>query len=93
MTNIICLNEKFSTIKVYEDWEQYTNEETGTRYKYLDKPNRFDEKVTFDFTFLYGTSKESVNISKIKELIGCELKVSKEEEVMKKMIEWVAHVS
>lgn len=50
-----------STNKVYGDLEQYSYEETHTRYKCLEKPNGFDEKVTLDFHSPYGTSKGSAD--------------------------------
>lgn len=50
-----------STNKVYGDLEQYSYEETATRYKCVDKPNGFDEKVTLDFHSPYGTSKGSAD--------------------------------
>ncbi|MBD3842672.1 MAG: GDP-mannose 4,6-dehydratase [Campylobacterales bacterium] len=50
-----------STNKVYGDLEQYSYEETTTRYNCIDKPNGFDEKVTLDFHSPYGTSKGSAD--------------------------------
>lgn len=50
-----------STNKVYGDLEQYAYEESETRYKCIDKPNGFDEKVTLDFHSPYGTSKGSAD--------------------------------
>jgi len=50
-----------STNKVYGDLEQYSYEETATRYVCVDKPNGFDEKVTLDFHSPYGTSKGSAD--------------------------------
>jgi CDP-paratose 2-epimerase len=50
-----------STNKVYGDLEQYSYEETATRYSCIDKPNGFDEKVTLDFHSPYGTSKGSAD--------------------------------
>lgn len=50
-----------STNKVYGDLEQYSYEETATRYKCIDKPNGFDEKVTLNFHSPYGTSKGSAD--------------------------------
>lgn len=50
-----------STNKVYGDLEQYSYEETHTRYKCLEKPNGFDEKVTLDFHSPYGSSKGSAD--------------------------------
>lgn len=46
-----------STNKVYGDLEQFSYEETGTRYQCIDKPQGFDENVTLDFHSPYGTSK------------------------------------
>lgn len=48
-----------STNKVYGDLEQFTYEETATRYKCIEKPNGFDESVNLDFHSPYGTSKGS----------------------------------
>lgn len=50
-----------STNKVYGDLEQYSYEETATRYRCIDKPNGFDEKVSLDFHSPYGTSKGSAD--------------------------------
>lgn len=50
-----------STNKVYGDLEQFTYEETATRYQCIEKPNGFDEKVTLDFHSPYGTSKGSAD--------------------------------
>lgn len=50
-----------STNKVYGDLEQFEYEETDTRYKCIDKPDGFDEKVTLDFHSPYGTSKGSAD--------------------------------
>jgi CDP-paratose 2-epimerase len=50
-----------STNKVYGDLEQFTYEETNTRYNCIEKPNGFDEKVTLDFHSPYGTSKGSAD--------------------------------
>ena len=50
-----------STNKVYGDLEQYSYEETTTRYRCIDKPNGFDEKVSLDFHSPYGTSKGSAD--------------------------------
>jgi CDP-paratose 2-epimerase len=50
-----------STNKVYGDLEQFTYEETDTRYKCIEKPNGFDEKVNLDFHSPYGTSKGSAD--------------------------------
>lgn len=46
-----------STNKVYGDLEDYTYEETETRYKCKEYPNGFDEKVPLDFRSPYGCSK------------------------------------
>jgi len=46
-----------STNKVYGDLEQYTYEETPTRYKCVEYPNGFDESVPLDFRSPYGCSK------------------------------------
>ncbi|UOD35670.1 GDP-mannose 4,6-dehydratase [Deferribacteraceae bacterium V6Fe1] len=46
-----------STNKVYGDLEQFTYEETETRYKCIDKPNGFDESTSLDFHSPYGCSK------------------------------------
>lgn len=50
-----------STNKVYGDLEQYSYEESDTRYKCIDKPSGFDEKVPLDFHSPYGTSKGSAD--------------------------------
>jgi CDP-paratose 2-epimerase len=50
-----------STNKVYGDLEQFTYEETSTRYKCIEKPNGFDENVNLDFHSPYGTSKGSAD--------------------------------
>lgn len=50
-----------STNKVYGDLEQFTYEETETRYKCIEKPNGFDENVNLDFHSPYGTSKGSAD--------------------------------
>ncbi|MGL1935259.1 MAG: GDP-mannose 4,6-dehydratase [Fibrobacterales bacterium] len=50
-----------SSNKVYGDLEQYTFEETETRYLCTDKPNGFGEDVTLDFHSPYGTSKGSAD--------------------------------
>ncbi|QSZ42365.1 NAD-dependent epimerase/dehydratase family protein [Sulfurimonas aquatica] len=50
-----------STNKVYGDLEQFTYEETATRYKCIEKPNGFDESVNLDFHSPYGTSKGSAD--------------------------------
>ncbi len=46
-----------STNKVYGDLENYTYEETETRYKCKEFPNGFDETVPLDFRSPYGCSK------------------------------------
>tara|TARA_R110001592_G_scaffold178141_1_gene418788 strand:+ start:1363 stop:2379 length:1017 start_codon:yes stop_codon:yes gene_type:complete len=46
-----------STNKVYGDLEQFNYEETNTRYKCIDMPDGFDEKVNLDFHSPYGCSK------------------------------------
>jgi CDP-paratose 2-epimerase len=50
-----------STNKVYGDLEQFTYEETATRYECVEKPNGFDESVNLDFHSPYGTSKGSAD--------------------------------
>ena len=50
-----------STNKVYGDLEQFSYEETETRYKCIDKPQGFDESVNLDFHSPYGTSKGSAD--------------------------------
>jgi CDP-paratose 2-epimerase len=50
-----------STNKVYGDLEQFTYEETDTRYRCQEKPNGFDENVNLDFHSPYGTSKGSAD--------------------------------
>jgi len=50
-----------STNKVYGDLEQFTYEETKTRYKCIEKPNGFDELTPLDFHSPYGTSKGSAD--------------------------------
>jgi len=50
-----------STNKVYGDLEQFTYEETDTRYRCIEKPNGFDESVNLDFHSPYGTSKGSAD--------------------------------
>ncbi len=50
-----------STNKVYGDLEQFSYEETETRYQCIDKPNGFDEAVNLDFHSPYGTSKGSAD--------------------------------
>lgn len=46
-----------STNKVYGDLEQYTYEETETRYRCIEHPNGFDEHTPLDFHSPYGCSK------------------------------------
>jgi CDP-paratose 2-epimerase len=46
-----------STNKVYGDLEQFSYEETETRYECINKPQGFDESVTLDFHSPYGASK------------------------------------
>lgn len=46
-----------STNKVYGDLENYTYEESGTRYVCKECPNGFDESVPLDFRSPYGCSK------------------------------------
>jgi CDP-paratose 2-epimerase len=46
-----------STNKVYGDLEQFSYEETDTRYKCIDMPEGFDENVGLDFHSPYGCSK------------------------------------
>ena len=46
-----------STNKVYGDLEQYTYEETSTRYICKEFPNGFDESIPLDFRSPYGCSK------------------------------------
>jgi len=50
-----------STNKVYGDLEQFTYEETETRYKCIEKPNGFDESTPLDFHSPYGCSKGSAD--------------------------------
>jgi CDP-paratose 2-epimerase len=50
-----------STNKVYGDLEQFEYEETDTRYKCIDFPAGFDEKVGLDFHSPYGCSKGSAD--------------------------------
>lgn len=50
-----------STNKVYGDLEQFEYVETNTRYKCIDKPEGFDEKVGLDFHSPYGCSKGSAD--------------------------------
>lgn len=46
-----------STNKVYGDLEQYTYDETDTRYVCREFPNGYDESVPLDFRSPYGCSK------------------------------------
>lgn len=46
-----------STNKVYGDLEQYTYEETNTRFQCTEHPNGFDEHTKLDFHSPYGCSK------------------------------------
>lgn len=46
-----------STNKVYGDLEQYTYEETQTRYRCVEQPKGFDERSQLDFHSPYGCSK------------------------------------
>lgn len=46
-----------STNKVYGDLENYSYEETDTRYRCLDFPEGFDESIPLDFRSPYGCSK------------------------------------
>jgi CDP-paratose 2-epimerase len=46
-----------STNKVYGDLEQYNYEETETRYRCVEHPNGFDERIQLDFHSPYGCSK------------------------------------
>lgn len=46
-----------STNKVYGDLEQYTYQETGTRYQCVEHPDGFDERTQLDFHSPYGCSK------------------------------------
>lgn len=50
-----------STNKVYGDLEQYSYEESDTRYICKEKPNGFDEEVTLNFHSPYGSSKGSAD--------------------------------
>ena len=50
-----------STNKVYGDLEQYTYEETETRYKCIERPDGFDETTPLDFHSPYGCSKGSAD--------------------------------
>lgn len=46
-----------STNKVYGDLEQYSYQETATRFVCSDRPNGFDESTPLDFHSPYGCSK------------------------------------
>ena len=46
-----------STNKVYGDLEQFSYQETATRYKCIEKPSGFDETVPLSFHSPYGCSK------------------------------------
>ncbi len=46
-----------STNKVYGDLEQYSYVEAKTRYRCIEKPNGFDEKIQLEFHSPYGCSK------------------------------------
>lgn len=46
-----------STNKVYGDLEQFTYEETATRYRCVEHPNGYDENTQLDFHSPYGCSK------------------------------------
>lgn len=46
-----------STNKVYGDLEEYTYEETDTRYQCIEFPEGFDERIPLDFRSPYGCSK------------------------------------
>ena len=46
-----------STNKVYGDLEEFTYQETDTRYKCIEYPNGFDESLRLDFRSPYGCSK------------------------------------
>lgn len=50
-----------STNKVYGDLENYSYNETETRFECLDFKNGFDENVPLDFHSPYGTSKGSAD--------------------------------
>jgi CDP-paratose 2-epimerase len=50
-----------STNKVYGDLEQYSYEETDSRYICQSKPNGFDESTPLDFHSPYGVSKGSAD--------------------------------
>jgi CDP-paratose 2-epimerase len=46
-----------STNKVYGDLEQYSYEETSTRYRCVERPRGFDESTPLEFHSPYGCSK------------------------------------
>jgi CDP-paratose 2-epimerase len=46
-----------STNKVYGDLEQFTYEETATRFRCIEHPKGFDERTQLDFHSPYGCSK------------------------------------
>ena len=46
-----------STNKVYGDLEQYTYQETESRFECIEHPNGFDERTPLDFHSPYGCSK------------------------------------
>ena len=50
-----------STNKVYGDLEQFSYEETDTRYRCVEHPDGFDERVPLDFHSPYGCSKGSAD--------------------------------
>ena len=50
-----------STNKVYGDLEQFSYEESETRFNCLDRPNGFDEYCQLDFHSPYGCSKGSAD--------------------------------
>ena len=50
-----------STNKVYGDLEQYTYQETATRYQCVERPDGFDEQTQLDFHSPYGCSKGSAD--------------------------------
>lgn len=50
-----------STNKVYGDLEQYSYQETGTRYECVDRPQGFDETTPLNFHSPYGCSKGSAD--------------------------------
>jgi CDP-paratose 2-epimerase len=50
-----------STNKVYGDLEQFTYEELATRYRCVERPDGFDERLPLDFHSPYGCSKGSAD--------------------------------